>query len=345
MVIPQNVQDVLSKLNDSDKAVVEAYIASLLEVQQEQEGNNDASADNTAHQQQETDSLDEQPASSFPPVYDPSSNNEDYDQASTYKQEAADFNSTGKLPEALDKYTQAILAAPPSALLYANRAIVLLKLQQPRAAIRDCDLALAQNPDSAKALRTRGQAYMALQDYELALRDLSASQQIDFDESVVQDLKFLTEQRVQMEKEEAQERNKKQDQLRKKAEEIRQAKEQAQREQKASTPMAGMPNMPGGMPPGMPDMSALMSDPEIVAAMQNPKVLQALQGLMSGPGGMMSLLSNPGKIQELMADPEVGPVFQKILAKFTGGGMPGATGNPGGAGGAHEDDMDDIPEL
>jgi suppressor of tumorigenicity protein 13 len=110
------------------------------------------------------------------------------------------------LSTALDKYTAAILAAPPSALLYANRANVLLKLQRPLAAEHDCDLALAENPDSAKALRMRGQARKVLGKYEEALHDLSAAQQIDFDESVVQDLKELTDKHIELEKAEAAER-------------------------------------------------------------------------------------------------------------------------------------------
>ena len=37
--------------------------------------------------------------------------------------------------------------------------------------------------------------------------------------------------------------------------------------------MGGMPGMGGG---GMPDLSALFSDPEIAAAMQNPKMMQVI---------------------------------------------------------------------
>ena len=44
----------------------------------------------------------------------------------------------------------------PSALLYAKRAEMYLKLRKPNAAKRDCDRALEANPDSAKALRIRG---------------------------------------------------------------------------------------------------------------------------------------------------------------------------------------------
>lgn len=83
----------------------------------------------------------------FPPVY---VSGEDFDKAGDCKQQAADFKSSGNWEGALAKYTEAVLSAPPSALLYANRANALIKLGRFDAAERDCDLALAENPDSAK---------------------------------------------------------------------------------------------------------------------------------------------------------------------------------------------------
>ena len=141
----------------------------------------------------------------FPPVYQ---SGEDYDKAANAKQEAADLKSSGNWEAALSKYTEAVLAAPPSALLYANRAYALIKLGRMEAAERDADLALKENPDSAKALRMRGKARKELGKYELALKDLAASQQIDFDEETVEDLKFLTEKRIEAEKADAEKRNK-----------------------------------------------------------------------------------------------------------------------------------------
>jgi suppressor of tumorigenicity protein 13 len=266
----------------------------------------------------------------------------------------------------LDKYTAAVLSAPPSALLYANRANALLKLQRPLAAERDCDLALAENPDSAKALRMRGQARKALGKWEEALHDLSAAQQIDFDESVVHDLKELTDKHIAQELAEAAERNEQHDRLHKKAEEIKKAQEEAKKEARATASASSARGMPGGMPfgmggmPGMDGgggmpagaeglMGALMSDPELMASMQNPKVMAAFQELMSGPAGPMGLLSNPAKLQELMADPEVGPVLQKLMAKMGGGMGGGMGGMPGGGAAAANDDdipdLDDLPDL
>ncbi len=64
----------------------------------------------------------------FVPAYDTASAKEYYDAASDCKQQAADAKSAGEWEKALDLYNQAVLAAPPSALLYANRALTLVQL-------------------------------------------------------------------------------------------------------------------------------------------------------------------------------------------------------------------------
>ena len=79
----------------------------------------------------------------------------------------------------------------PSALLYAKRAEMYLKLRKPNAAKRDCDRALEANPDSAKALRIRGSAYRFLGKYEEAQKDLALAQRIDYDDSVDAMQKFV----------------------------------------------------------------------------------------------------------------------------------------------------------
>jgi suppressor of tumorigenicity protein 13 len=163
----------------------------------------------------------------FPPAYE---SGDDFEKATEFKMKASDLNADGKWEEALEAYTGAILAAEPSALVYANRALALLQLNRPKAAEHDCTLALKLNPDSAKAMRVRGKARKMLGKYEDALHDLSASQQIDFDESVVADLKELSELHLQKEKEEAHKRNSVTENKKKRAEEIRKAQEAAKRE-------------------------------------------------------------------------------------------------------------------
>ena len=94
--------------------------------------------------------------------------------------------------------------------------------------------------------------------------------------------------------------------------------------------------------------------PELAAGMQNPKVMAAFQSLVSEPGGVGGLMANPAKLQQLMADPDVGPFLQKLMAKLGpamgGGGMPGGFPGAGGMGGSappSNDDIDlsDLPDL
>ena len=97
----------------------------------------------------------------------------------------------------------------------------------------------------------------------------------------------------------------------------------------------------------------LMKNPKVMEIMMkaqsNPKVMAALQQVM-GAGGM----PDPSKIAELMSDPEVGPILQKVMAKFGGGmGMPAGGAAPTGAddgipdmdGMGGEVDLDDLPDL
>lgn len=274
------------------------------------------------------------------------------------KQQAADAKSNGDWDQSLEFYNKAVVLAPPSALLYANRAIALEKLGHYKAAEKDCNYALELNPDSGKALKVRGSLrHKHLKDWHGALSDLNQSQTIDFDPEVAATLKELTKLRVEEEKREAKERIEKEEKIRKRASEIKKAQEEA-KEEEAKTPRggSGMPGgMPGGMPAGMPAgmgniMEMLQNDPELQEAMKNPKVVAAFSELMNSPGGPMSLMSNPAKLQQLMADPEVGPVFQKIMSKMMGGGgMPGMPGMPGGMGsnsnGMNEDDIPDLGDL
>jgi suppressor of tumorigenicity protein 13 len=133
---------------------------------------------------------------------------EDYDLASTFKIEAGDLKAEGRYEEALEKYTLAICAAPPSALLLANRGDTLFHLSRFQAAIKDCTVALDQNPDSAKALRIRGRCYKEMGEFELARKDLSAAQTIDYTQEggVVEDLKFVIDKCMDMEVKRAHER-------------------------------------------------------------------------------------------------------------------------------------------
>lgn len=82
----------------------------------------------------------------------------DHDRLVDLKSAAGALASEGRHADAVESFTRAIKLSP-SALLYAKRADCYLKLKKPNAAIRDCDAALALNPDSAKAFKARGIAH------------------------------------------------------------------------------------------------------------------------------------------------------------------------------------------
>lgn len=281
------------------------------------------------------------PVSDFPPIYE---SGEDMDKAMDCKMQASDLKSTCDYKGAVDKYTEAICAAQPSALTYAGRAECLFKSERPCAAIRDCDEAIKLNPDSAKALRVRGRSHRAVGDWELARKDLSAAQSIDFDDTAMTDLKFVTEKVSEIEAEKVKLRLAEEEKKKKKIAEIKKAQEEAkaeaareQAERATSSSSSGVPGgMPGGMPGMPPGMGDVFSDPEIMAGLQNPKIMAAFQGMMSGGGMDMS------KIQGLMSDPETAGIMQKLMGKM--GGMGGMGMPPGGFGGPASGD-DDMPDL
>lgn len=59
---------------------------------------------------------------------------------------------------------------------------VLIKLKKPNAAIRDCDVAVEINPDSAQGYKWRGRAHQLLGHWEEAAKDLQTACKLDFDE-------------------------------------------------------------------------------------------------------------------------------------------------------------------
>ncbi|WCJ42105.1 tetraticopeptide domain-containing thioredoxin [Euphorbia peplus] len=106
------------------------------------------------------------------------------DAAQAEKLKAMDAMSEGKLDEAIDHLTEAIMLNPTSAILYATRASVFIKLKKPNAAIRDANAALEINPDSAKGYKIRGMARAMLGQWEEAASDLHVASKLDFDEEI-----------------------------------------------------------------------------------------------------------------------------------------------------------------
>ncbi|KAJ6295071.1 hypothetical protein OIU76_023048 [Salix suchowensis] len=107
-----------------------------------------------------------------------------WDAAQSEKSKAMDAISEGKLEEAIDHLTQAITLNPTSAIIYATRGSVFVKLKKPHAAIRDADAALAINPDSAKGYKVRGIARAMLGLWEQAAADLREVSKLDYDDEI-----------------------------------------------------------------------------------------------------------------------------------------------------------------
>jgi len=119
------------------------------------------------------------------------------------KLEGNDLFKTGKIDDAIKKYTQALAKCPPDADLiptaaqaatkatdakekefeklrqikadiYANRAACYVQLYEPQKVRSDCDAALKFVPGHGKALLRRGQALESLEKYKDALADFEA---------------------------------------------------------------------------------------------------------------------------------------------------------------------------
>ena len=62
---------------------------------------------------------------------------------------------------------------------------VLIKLQRPMAAIKDCTEAARLNPDSAQVYKWRGRAHQLLGHWEEATKDLQMASKLDYDDDVI----------------------------------------------------------------------------------------------------------------------------------------------------------------
>ncbi|CAI0400319.1 unnamed protein product [Linum tenue] len=109
---------------------------------------------------------------------------ENQDAAQVEKAKAVEALSEGRFSEAIDHLTDAVMLNPTSAILYATRGSVYLKMKKPNAAIRDASAAMEINPDSAKAYKVRGMAKAMLGQWEEAANDLHVASKLDFDEEI-----------------------------------------------------------------------------------------------------------------------------------------------------------------
>ncbi|KPJ11127.1 Hsc70-interacting protein [Papilio machaon] len=267
---------------------------------------------------------------------------EDRDKSDEKRSEAMRAFSDQQFEEAIKLYTEAIQLNPQSALLFAKRGQVYLKLNKPNACIKDCTRALELNCDSAAAYKFRGRAYRLLGKFEEASHDLCESLKIDYDDQTnewLNDVKPNAEKlrqhklSVQRKKEEKEHREK----LRRlhKAQEARSQAAKAQAQANAqSAPTGGMPSgMPGAgpFPQGFAanDLGSLLMDPEIITAFQDPEVMAAFQDLSTNPANFVKYQSNP----------KIAAAIQKLQAKLGKGGSMPFGGGAGFGKGPSDDDV------
>ncbi|XP_077308678.1 hsc70-interacting protein [Lithobates pipiens] len=238
------------------------------------------------------------------------------DKATEKKVEAIDALGDGDFQKAIDLLTEAIKLNPQIAMLYAKRASVYVKLQKPNAAIRDCEKAIAINPDSAQPYKWRGKAHRLLGHWEESAQDLAMACKLDYDEEASEMLKEVQPRAQRIaEHRRKYERKQKERLVNERKEHLRKAKEEnerAQREEEARRQTgAEFPGFPGGFPggfAGMPGVGDILSDPEVLAAMQDPEVMAAFQ----------DVAQNPANISKYNTNPKVMNLISKLSSKFGG---------------------------
>ncbi|OVA19536.1 Heat shock chaperonin-binding [Macleaya cordata] len=283
---------------------------------------------------------------------------ESRDASQTAKGQAMEALSEGKLDEAIEHLTEAIMLNPTSAIMYATRATVFIKMKKPNAAIRDANAALEINPDSAKGYKSRGMAKAMLGQWEEAAKDLHVASKIDFDEEIQAVLK-----KVEPNAHKIEEHRRKYDRLHKEKEERKIERERQRRraeaqaayekakkqEQSSSSRMpggmpggfpggfpggmpggfpggmpGGMPGgFPGGMPGGMPGGFPGSAPGGMPGNIDMSKILNdpELMAAFKDPEVMAALqdvMKNPANIAKHQANPRVAPIIAKMMSKFAG---------------------------
>lgn len=226
------------------------------------------------------------------------------EESSEKRSQAMELQSEGKLEESVKLWTEAILKNPSSAVLFAKRANVLLRLEKPNAAIRDANRALEFNPDQALAYKIRGRANRLLGNWEDAAKDLAMACKLDYTDEANEWLKEVMPNAKKLQEHRRRwERKLEERELKERAERIRKAREAhqnaARQQPQDEDDLGGMPGgFPGSFFPG--GIGDCFQDPEIIAALQDPEVAAAFQDITRNPGNISKYQANP-KIKNIMA--------------------------------------------
>ncbi|CAI0413759.1 unnamed protein product [Linum tenue] len=256
---------------------------------------------------------------------------ESRDASQEAKAKAMEAISEGKLEEAVEHLTEAILLNPLSAIMYGTRATVYIKMKKPNAAIRDANAALEINADSAKGYKARGMARSLLGQWEEAAKDLHVASKLDYDEEISAVLKKVEPNAHKLE-----EHRRKYDRLRKEREDRKAEKDRQRRRAKAqaeyekakkqeqsssSGRSGGMPGgfpggMPGGFPGGMPGFPGAGGMPGGFPGAGAGGMPGGFPGGMPGgaPGNVdFSKILNDPDMMAAFSDPEIMAALQDVM--------------------------------
>ncbi|XP_062394527.1 sperm-associated antigen 1 [Sardina pilchardus] len=96
-----------------------------------------------------------------------------------FKSDGNEFVKKGRYEEAVGKYSECLKLKPNECTVYTNRALCLVKLDRFAEAKRDCDAALALEPQNKKAFYRRAMANKGLKDYLACSTDLQEVLRLD----------------------------------------------------------------------------------------------------------------------------------------------------------------------
>jgi small glutamine-rich tetratricopeptide repeat-containing protein alpha len=239
----------------------------------------------------------------------PTATADDIQRANTLKEEGNECVKASKFNEAIEKYNQAIkLNRDP--VYFCNRAAAYCRLEQYDLAIQDCRTALALDEKYAKAYGRMGLALSCQNRYDAAIEAYKKALEIDPNNDSYKSNLAIAEEKV------------------------REASQRFQNNPGAN-PFGGLGGLLGGAggAGGMPDLGALMNNPQMMQAamqMMNDPNMQNLMGSMmeqfmggsaggagGGGGGFADLLTAGQSMAQQMqqANPEL---VEQLRQQFAG---------------------------
>ncbi|KAL3093144.1 hypothetical protein niasHT_022594 [Heterodera trifolii] len=232
---------------------------------------------------------------------------EEIERANESRESAMAAFSEGNYQSSFDLLTKAIELNPGSAILHAKRANTLLKMSMMKAAIQDCDKAIAINPDSAQPYKFRGRANQLLGNWTEAHHDFATSCKLDYDDVAYGWMKEVEPNAKKLQEyERAKQRRAEEKEQRERLERVRRAQE-ANRKAKESAADSGESGAPFGMGPFTEMFKELSDDPELLSAIKSdPSLIQKL----------MEIMQNPANMMKHMNDPNVQKVLEKLGSKL-----------------------------